>query len=100
MKIGSTTWHTAGHRRAEFAHQFFANIYLHELDKFVVNLAKGFDRPKERKFTPEYQKIISKMEYIRKKLKTAEDDEKSEPLHRQEILRKELLRTALQVTDG
>ena len=23
----------------------FANIYLHELDKFVVNLAKGFDRP-------------------------------------------------------
>ena len=32
----------------------FANIYLHELDKFVVNLAKNFDKPKEKKFTPEY----------------------------------------------
>lgn len=26
----------------------FANIYLHELDKFVVNLAKDFDRPQKR----------------------------------------------------
>lgn len=43
----------------------FANIYLHELDKFVVNLAKNFNKPKEKKFTPEYQKIISKLEYIR-----------------------------------
>ena len=26
----------------------FANIYLHKLDKFVVNLARDFDRPKKR----------------------------------------------------
>ena len=71
----------------------FANIYLHELDKFVVNLAKNFNKPKEKKFTPEYQKIISKLEYIRKKLKTAEGDKKSELLQRQEVLRKELLKT-------
>lgn len=71
----------------------FANIYLHELDKFVVNLAKDFDKPKERKFTPEYQKISSKLEYIRKRLKTAEDDEKAELLRRRETLRKELIKT-------
>lgn len=71
----------------------FANIYLHELDKFVVNLAKDFDKPKEKKFTPEYQKIASKLEYIRKRLKTAEGDEKSELLNRRETLRKELLKT-------
>lgn len=71
----------------------FANIYLHELDKFVVNLAKDFDKPKEKKFTPEYQKIASKLEYIRKKLKTAEGEAKAELLKRRETLRKELLKT-------
>lgn len=71
----------------------FANIYLHELDKFVLQVAKEFDKPKEKKFTPEYQKIASKMEYIRKKLKTAEGIEKAELRKRQETLRKELLRT-------
>ena len=71
----------------------FANIYLHELDKFVVNLAKNFDKPKEKKFTPEYQKIASKLEYIRKKLIVAEDREKSELLRRRETLRKELIKT-------
>ena len=71
----------------------FANIYLHELDKFVVNLAKNFDKPKEKKFTPEYQKIASKLEYIRKKLIVAEDREKSELLRRRETLRKELIKS-------
>lgn len=50
------------------------------------------DRP-QKKFTPEYQKIASKLEYIRKRLKTTEGEEKSELLHRREVLRKELLKT-------
>ena len=54
-------------------------------------------RPKsmgeEKKFTPEYQKIASKLEYIRKKLIVAEDREKSELLRRRETLRKELIKT-------
>lgn len=71
----------------------FANIYLHELDKFVVQIAKEFDKPKKKKFTDAYQKIASKLEYIRKKLKTAEGTEKEKLLKRREVLRKELLRT-------
>ena len=71
----------------------FANIYLHELDKYVVQIAKDFDKPKEKKFTDAYQKIASKLEYIRKKLKIAEGLEKEELLKRREELRKELLRT-------
>jgi len=33
-----------------------ANIYLHELDKFVENLKEEFDKPSKEKYTPEYQK--------------------------------------------
>ena len=58
----------------------FANIYLHELDKFVVSLAKDFDEPKKAKFTPEYRKIANKLECIRRKLKTVEGEEKAELL--------------------
>ena len=71
----------------------FANIYLHELDKFVVSLAKDFDKPKKAKFTPEYREIANKLERIRRKLKTAEGEEKAEMLVQREILRKELLKT-------
>lgn len=33
-----------------------ANIYLHELDKFVMKLKADFNHPAERKWTSEYQK--------------------------------------------
>jgi len=70
-----------------------ANIYLHELDKFVQQKKTDFDKPKERKFTPEYAAVIGKTEYIRRCLKTEEDPEKiSELLERKKNLRSQQLR--------
>ena len=70
-----------------------ANIYLHELDKFVQRKKLDFDKPKERKFTPEYAAALGKIEYIRRCLKTEEDPEKiNELLDRKKNLRSQLLR--------
>jgi RNA-directed DNA polymerase len=41
-----------------------ANIYLHELDMFMQDLAASFDMGKERKRNPEYQQLTRKMNHI------------------------------------
>lgn len=71
----------------------FANIYLNELDKFVAQLAKDFDRPKERLYTPEYNKISNKLRYVRKRLKKAEGAEISELKIREKEIRAQMLKT-------
>lgn len=68
-----------------------ANIYLHELDKYMLELKASFDRPCERKFTPEYGKVANKLEYNRRQLKEATDPEKIRTL----LERKRELRAAL-----
>lgn len=42
-----------------------ANIYLHELDKFVMALKAGFDVYEEKKYTPEYNALLSKKKVVR-----------------------------------
>lgn len=70
-----------------------ANIYLHELDKFVQQRKITFDKPKERKFTPEYAAVANKIEHIRRCLKVEESPERiRELLERKKILRSQLLR--------
>lgn len=70
-----------------------ANIYLHELDKFIQQTKASFDKPKERKYSPEYAKIANKMEHIRRCLKGAKDsDEVKQLLERKKELRAQLLR--------
>jgi len=64
-----------------------ANIYLHELDKFVEKLNAEFQKPSERPFTPEYSKVASALGSTRKKLKRA--IEKGDNARRNE-LREEL----------
>lgn len=71
----------------------FANIYLHELDKFVAKLTEDFDQPRKQKFTDEYQKISNKLDNIRVQLKKAEGDKRKEYIQRKKALRKELLKT-------
>lgn len=71
----------------------FANIYLHELDRFVAELTVDFDQPRKQKFTDEYQKISNKLENIRVQLKKAEGDKRTEYIERKKALRKELLKT-------
>lgn len=71
----------------------FANIYLHELDKFVAQLAESFDQPRKQQYTDEYKKIKNKLENIRVQLKKAEGDKRAEYIERKKALRKELLKT-------
>jgi group II intron reverse transcriptase/maturase len=42
-----------------------ANIYLHELDRFMGKLAKDFDKGIKRKRTAEYQRHVGHLQYLR-----------------------------------
>lgn len=53
-----------------------ANIYLHELDKFVAQLKKDFEKPSERCITKEYQDTRHKMNLLKKKIDESYDDER------------------------
>ena len=46
-----------------------ANIYLHELDKFVESLKENFDKPSTKKYTMEYQKAKYQTEKARKAIR-------------------------------
>lgn len=46
-----------------------ANIYLHELDKFVAGLKAEFDKPNGRERNPDYMKVAAHVHYISKMLK-------------------------------
>ncbi len=46
-----------------------ANIYLHELDKFVAQIKAGFDKPNGKERNPEYMKVAARVHYISKRLK-------------------------------
>ncbi len=43
-----------------------ANIYLHELDKFIEEYAQGFIRGEKKQVNPEYRKILKRASYYRR----------------------------------
>jgi group II intron reverse transcriptase/maturase len=69
-----------------------ANIYLHELDKFVIDMAKCFAKPRERKSEPAYAQVASKREVLRRRLKTASLEEVPELLKLDKELRSQQLK--------
>lgn len=74
----------------------FANIYLHELDKFVRETAEKFEKPSERYRTKEYRKIEYQINKMRKKLKDIEEEKREEKqrlIQQIKSMRKELLKT-------
>jgi len=70
-----------------------ANIYLHELDKFVMQMAQDFAQPPVSLYTPEYWRIRSKRDRVKAKIKTATAEEKSALLALDRTLQTEMLRT-------
>lgn len=56
-----------------------ANIYLHELDKFVLNFKDEFDTPSSEKITPEYRKLHNEIKMLSYHIKK-NDGEKKELL--------------------
>jgi len=71
----------------------FANIYLHELDKFVNNLARDFNSPSEQKYTNEYNHLRRKVENIRRKIRKADGGNISLLLEELKVTRAKLLKT-------
>lgn len=57
-----------------------ANIYLHELDKKMDELKKGFDAPPQRTCTKEYADKQWEIEKVRRQLKTAQNAEEIQRL--------------------
>ena len=71
-----------------------ANIYLHELDKFMCRLKKQFDKPSTEKRTPQYVAIHNKVHNVSRRIKNAKDEEKKAALLAEyRTLRKEMLTT-------
>ncbi len=51
-----------------------ANIYLHELDQFLLETKASFDRGKERAKAPEYKRLSSRLSYYRRRLEDLLND--------------------------
>jgi len=70
-----------------------ANIYLNELDKFVVKMANDFYSPRIRSKTPEYTDLVFEQVKINAQLKIATGVEKSDLLRRLKELKSEKRKT-------
>lgn len=70
-----------------------ANIYLHELDQFVMTLKSDFDKPAEKHFTYQYGVIQRRMKKLKAQAETAEGQERENLIREYKQARKELLKT-------
>lgn len=68
-----------------------ANIYLHELDKFVMKLKTEFDMPSADRITPEYREHHNQIKNLSYHLKSAEGVNRERLLAEYQTKRKELL---------
>lgn len=71
----------------------FANIYLHELDLFILDMANGFNKPATRDYSPEYSKMQWQIEKVNQQIKKADEKQKAELVKKKRELRKKLLKT-------
>ena len=71
----------------------FANIYLHELDKFVDSLAMKFNQPAKQKYTDEYTEIHNEINHIKYRLSKSSKTDKEHLLSELHEARKRLLAT-------
>ena len=74
-----------------------ANIYLHELDLYVAELSKDFQKPYKSRITAEYSRLSGRLTRVKQKIKKAEEagnmTEKERLLKELKELRSQLLKT-------
>ena len=70
-----------------------ANIYLHELDQFVMRLKINFDRKSERIYTPEYSSLQHRIQTLKKRISKASGEQRQELIEKYKNLRAEMLKT-------
>ena len=68
-----------------------ANIYLHELDKFVMKLKEDFDKPQKDNITPEYREKHNELKRLSDRLKKVSGEERTQLLEEYKIKRKKLM---------
>ena len=84
----------SGTPQGGIASPLLANIYLHELDKFVMKLKANFDVfEKHGKRTPEYKKAKNKCAALKEKIGRADGDERYNLLKEYRQARAQLLKT-------
>ena len=70
-----------------------SNIYLHELDKFVMRLKADFDVIEKKKYTPEYNALLSKQTVIRRRINNMEGEERRYWISEYKRVHKQVLKT-------
>jgi retron-type reverse transcriptase len=71
-----------------------ANICLHELDKFVMTTLKSeFDRPAERRYTPQYRALRNQLAQIKRRINRASGTERQHFIDKHKDTRSMLLKT-------
>jgi group II intron reverse transcriptase/maturase len=70
-----------------------ANIYLHELDKFVMKLKLEFDKPRTSYNTHEYEVLNRRLHSLRKSIDKADGKRREELLGEYKTIRAEMLKT-------
>jgi group II intron reverse transcriptase/maturase len=69
-----------------------ANIYLHELDRYVMKLQGQFAKPRDRAYDPRYAKIMHEIRAVNNQLDRAAAEEKPELVKEHKRLRLEIRR--------
>lgn len=69
-----------------------ANIYLHELDKYVIKLKTEFDMESKEKVRPEYSRLQGRMWRTSKRIEESEGAEKEQLLEDYKLKRQQLLK--------
>lgn len=70
-----------------------ANIYLHELDKFVMKLKADFDVYEEKNYTPEYRALLSKQTVARRHINESSGEERQNWINEYKRIHKLVLKT-------
>ena len=70
-----------------------ANIYLHELDKFVMKLKSEFDTPEVGQITPEYRELHNEIKRLSYRLTKVTGDERKLVLAEYKLKRQKLMST-------
>lgn len=71
----------------------FSNIYLHELDRFVLKLAEEYNKPKTRLCTPEYSKLHHIVQRMSREIDAATGEERNELIAAKKAVRAQMVKT-------
>lgn len=70
-----------------------ANIYLNELDNYIMNIKKEFDVKAKVAYTPEYSRILQKRIRLHKKIQKSEGVEREELIKEYKLMTSQMFKT-------